>query len=58
MKRIVLLVIAVAFPAFIMAQNSAVDKLFNKYSGKEGVTTVSISPELFQVVKGHGDRRP
>ena len=42
---------AVAFPAFIIAQNSAVDKLFNKYSGKEGVTTVSISPELFQIVK-------
>jgi len=51
MKRIVLLVMAVAFPAFILAQNSAVDKLFNKYSGKEGVTTVSISPELFQIVK-------
>ena len=51
MKRIVLLVMAVAFPAFILAQNSAVDKLFKKYSGKEGVTTVSISPELFQIVK-------
>jgi hypothetical protein len=51
MKRIILVVIAVAFPAFLLAQNSAVDKLFNKYSGKEGVTTVSISPELFQVVK-------
>lgn len=51
MKRIVLLVIAVAFPAFLLAQNSAVDKLFNKYSGQEGVTTVNISPELFQIVK-------
>ena len=51
MKRLILLVIAVALPAFLLAQNSAVDELFNKYSGKEGVTTVSISPELFQVVK-------
>ena len=51
MKRIVLLVIAVAFPAFLIAQNSAIDKLFSKYSGKEGVTTVNISPELFQVIK-------
>jgi hypothetical protein len=51
MKRFVLLVIAVALPAFVMAQNSAVDKLFNKYKGKEGVTTVQISPELFQVIK-------
>jgi hypothetical protein len=51
MKRIVLLVMVVAFPAFTLAQNSAVDKLFNKYSGKDGVTTVSISPELFQIVQ-------
>jgi len=50
MKRIILLLIAVAVPAFMMAQNSAVDKLFNNYKGKEGVTTVQISPELFQVM--------
>jgi hypothetical protein len=51
MKRIVLMIIAVALPAFIMAQNSAVDKLFSKYKGKDGITTVQISPELFQIVK-------
>jgi len=51
MKRIILVLLAVAFPAFLMAQNSAVDKLFSKYQGKEGVTTVQISPELFQMVK-------
>ena len=50
MKKIVLLLIAVALPAFVIAQNSAVDKLFNKYKGKKGVTTVQISPELFQVM--------
>jgi hypothetical protein len=50
MKRTVLLCVVLALPAFIMAQNSAVDKLFNKYKGKEGVTTVQISPELFQVI--------
>ena len=50
MKRIFLLGFAVALPAFLMAQNSAVDNLFNKYKGKEGVTTVQISPELFQVM--------
>jgi len=50
MKRVVLIVLAMAIPAFMLAQNSAVDKLFNKYKGKEGVTTVQISPELFQVV--------
>lgn len=51
MKRVFIIVLAIAFPAFLMAQNSAVDKLFNKYKGKEGVTTVQISPELFQIVK-------
>jgi hypothetical protein len=51
MKRFILLLLTAAFPAFMMAQNSAVDKLFNKYKGKEGVTTVQISPELFQVIK-------
>ncbi len=50
MKRIALIVIAAAFPALMAAQNSAVDKLFNKYKGKEGVTTVQISPELFQIM--------
>jgi len=50
MKRIVLIIIAIALPAFVAAQNSAVDKLFNKYKGKEGVTTVMISPELFQIM--------
>lgn len=52
MKRVILLVVAVALPVLMMAQNSAVDKLFNKYKGQDGVTTVQISPELFQVLKG------
>lgn len=51
MKRVFFIILAIAFPTFLMAQNSAVDKLFNKYKGKEGVTTVQISPELFQIVK-------
>jgi hypothetical protein len=54
MKRVVLFILVVAFPAFMMAQNSAVDKLFAKYSGKQGVTTVNISPELFQMVNAMG----
>jgi hypothetical protein len=51
MKRVILIILTVAFPTLMMAQNSAVEKLFNKYKGKEGVTTVQISPELFQMVK-------
>ncbi|MEZ5072006.1 MAG: DUF4252 domain-containing protein [Bacteroidales bacterium] len=51
MKKLAILLAAVLLPAYAAAQNSAVDKLFNKYKGKEGITTVSISPELFQMVK-------
>lgn len=51
MKRIVTILLAALFPAFLAAQNSAVDKLFNKYKGKEGITTVMVSPELFQMIK-------
>ena len=54
MKRVVLLIMAVVFPALIMAQNSAVDKLFAKYQGRQGITTVSISPELFKMVNAMG----
>jgi hypothetical protein len=54
MKRLVLIILTVAFPALMMAQNSAVDKLFEKYKGREGITTVSISPELFQMVNAMG----
>lgn len=51
MKKVLLIILAIALPAFLMAQNRAVDKLFEKYKGKEGVTTVQISPELFQIVQ-------
>ena len=54
MKRIALILTVILLPAMAMAQNSAVDKLFNKYKGKEGVTTVQISPELFQMVSAMG----
>ena len=50
MKRVILLLAVIALPALMIAQNGAVDKLFKKYKGKEGVTSVQISPELFQVM--------
>lgn len=50
MKRVILILVAVALPALMIAQNSAVDKLFDSYKGKDGVTTVQISPELFQIM--------
>jgi hypothetical protein len=54
MKKVIVFVLAIAFPGFLMAQNSAVDKLFQKYQGKHGITTVNISPELFRMVNAMG----
>ena len=54
MKKVFLFALVVAIPALMTAQNSAVDKLFNKYKGQDGVTTVQISPELFQMVNAMG----
>ncbi|UCG27136.1 MAG: DUF4252 domain-containing protein [Bacteroidales bacterium] len=49
MKRIVLIaaVILMSFP--MMAQKDPVDLLFDKYSGKEGFTTVIISSKMFSL---------
>ena len=54
MKKVIVFVLLIAFPGFLMAQNSAIDKLFQKYQGKHGITTVNISPELFQMVTAMG----
>ncbi|MGQ8338306.1 DUF4252 domain-containing protein [Sunxiuqinia sp. A32] len=45
MKRFVILLILL-IPLFGMAQKSPVDKLFDKYANKEGMTTVNISGAL------------
>ena len=49
MKRLILLM----FLAFVMVeaigQNSAVDKLFEKYSGKDGYTSILISKYMFSL---------
>jgi hypothetical protein len=50
MKRILLLAGAVLIPFLLMAQNPAVDKLFNKYQGKEGFTTVYINKDVFKFI--------
>jgi len=38
------------FTLFTMGQKSAVDKVFDKYSGKEGYTTVYISSFMFNML--------
>ena len=51
MKRVIFLLAVVLIPGYLCAQNKAIDKLFDKYQGKDGVTTVMVGPELFQVIK-------
>ena len=51
MKRVIFLLAVILIPGYICAQNTTIDNLFDKYQGKDGVTTVMIGPELFQVIK-------
>lgn len=46
-KRMSLLAIMI-LPLLMMAQNP-MDKLYEKYAGKEGFTSVNISPEMFSM---------
>ncbi|MFO8130024.1 MAG: DUF4252 domain-containing protein [Bacteroidales bacterium] len=51
-KRMMLHFVAVLFllPSFLVAQDSPTTKLFEKYNGKEGFTTVHITKELFSMI--------
>ena len=50
MKKIAFLLSFVLLPLLAAAQSSQVDKLFDKYAGSEGFTTVLVNPELFEVI--------
>jgi len=50
MKKIISLAGALLIPFILIAQNPAVDKLFNKYQGKEGFTTVLINKNVFKLI--------
>ena len=50
MKRIFMGGMLIMLTLFAMGQNSAVDKVFDKYSGKEGYTTVYISSFMFNLL--------
>jgi len=50
MKRIITGGILIMLTFLAMGQNSAVDRVFDKYSGKEGYTTVYISSFMFNML--------
>ncbi len=50
MKRIITGLAMTMFTVMAFCQQSAVDKIFDKYSGKEGYTTVYISSFMFNLL--------
>ncbi len=50
MKRIILSGVVIIFALTVFGQKSAVDKIFDKYSGKDGYTTVYISSFMFKLL--------
>ena len=50
MKNVIAILVLVLVSALATAQNKAVDKLFNKYQGQEGFTTVLVNPEMFRMI--------
>lgn len=53
-----LMIALVMLPIMVSAQSSSIDKLFDKYSGEEGFTSVNISKSMFAFfakLEGIGD---
>ena len=50
MKKIALFIPILLVPLMLTAQQTPIDKLFNKYYGKDGFTTVLVTEEMFEVI--------
>ncbi len=50
MKKIALFIPVLLVPLMLTAQTKSIDKLFKKYYGKEGFTTVLITQDMFEVI--------
>jgi hypothetical protein len=44
------------FTLNLKAQTTSIDKLFDQYAGKEYITTISFTPEMFKLVAGVSDQ--
>ena len=49
MKKLVLSLLVVLVPILAIGQNTAVEKIFEKYGGNDGFTTVTINKSLFKM---------
>ncbi len=50
MKKIALLIPVLLVPLMLTAQTKSIDKLFKKYYGKEGFTSVLVTQDMFKVI--------
>jgi hypothetical protein len=50
MKKLSLIALTVLIPVFTMAQNPAIENLFEKYQGTEGFTTVLVTQDAFKFI--------
>jgi hypothetical protein len=57
MKKVFTLLLVALFPLLAMSQNSAIDKVFNKYGDREGFTVVTISKGLLKMASNMDDDR-
>ncbi|KPL14784.1 MAG: hypothetical protein AMS26_09570 [Bacteroides sp. SM23_62] len=49
MKRMFFIICLIGFAAAVFAQNKSIDRVFDKYAGQEGFTTVYISKYMFNM---------
>ena len=52
MKKLILFITALCMVTLLNAQTSAIDEIFEKYSEKDGFTTVTISGKLLGLFAG------
>lgn len=50
MKKVALFIPVLLMPLLLTAQETPIDKLFKKYYGKEGFTTVLVTEDMFEVI--------
>jgi hypothetical protein len=53
MKKLILFSTAICLVTILQAQSNAIDEMFDKYSEREGFTTVYISSKLLGLFAGH-----
>jgi hypothetical protein len=52
MKKLLILTALILASISLWAQKSPIDDVFDRYSGKDGFTTVYISPKMFSILSG------